>query len=65
MDTSGLPDFGEFRCILGDLMYFTMICAEIRLELGICGNVGCLFCLIGDFLERFGRFWKDGYIGIA
>ena len=56
---------GDCLGFLGDLMYFTMICAEIRLELYVCGNAVCLFCLIGDFLERFGRFWKDGYIGIA
>ena len=35
------------------------------LRMGLCGNAGCLICLIGDFLEGGGRFWKGGYIGIA
>ena len=35
------------------------------LQVEVCGNAGCFICLIGDFLEGFGRFWKGGYIGIA
>ena len=58
-------DLIDMGCFRGILMYFTMICAEIRLEFGLSGIAGCLICLIGDFLEGGGRFWKGGYIGIA
>ena len=53
-----LIDMGCFREIL---MYFTLICAEIRLEFGLSGIAGCLICLIGDFLEGG---WKvlEGWI---
>ena len=57
-------DLIDMRCFRGILMYFTLICAEIRLEFGLSGIAGCLICLIGDFLEGGGRFWKGGYIGI-
>ena len=29
-------------CFCGVPMYFTMICAEIRLEFRLSGNAGCL-----------------------
>ena len=57
-------DLIDMGCFRGILMYFTLICAEIRLEFGLSGIAGCLICLIGDFLEGGGRFWKGGYIGI-
>ena len=32
----------EIECSYGVLMYFTLICAEIRLEFGLSGIAGCL-----------------------
>ena len=42
-------DLIDMGCFRGILMYFTMICAEIRLEFGLSGIAGCLICLIGIF----------------
>ena len=46
-------------------MYFTMICAEIRFRWKYVATRVAYFGGFGDVLEGFGRFCKDGYIGIA
>ena len=54
------------NCLLlwsSDVFHYDLRGDSLQME--VCGNAGCLFCLIGEVLERFGRFWKDGYIGIA
>ena len=45
-----------------DVFHFDLRGDSFRM--GLCGIAGCLICLIGDFLEGGGRFWKGGYIGI-